>query len=449
MGWEQQKVEHKVEISNFAEVAELNVLGSILLSPDTIAIAREILKPDDFYCVANQSIFNAMCEFDDSGQQINIATIYAKLASNPSFAEKGGISHLMTCEQRTPTASLITSYAEVVRADSIRRKLSNFGDRLKVYCTKPIEDADSAVSQLSDELLSISNGTSVQKWQDFRSALKITLEELTTLDENSQVKTGFKELDSKLYGLKPGSLTVIAARPAMGKTAFGLNILTHVALKQNIPVAFFSLEMTTTELMFRVLSSMSSVNGNAIKQKRMNDSEWNRLINTAELYSKANVYIDETPSIDITLLRERARRINRQHGLGMVIIDYIQLMRSDNKRALNREQEVATISRGLKALAKELHIPVIALAQVNRNIDSRVDKHPLLSDLRESGAIEQDSDNILFIHREDYYRQDENKDNTAEIIIAKQRSGPTGIVKLKFEGEYTRFSNLDNPDDSF
>lgn len=430
-------------VSNFAEVAEQEVIGAVLLDQTSLAIARDIVKPSDFFGVANQCIYNAMCELEDQGQPINVASLFAKLSSNSSFNERGGIQYLMNCQQYLPSACNVVSHANIIRTDSIRRRIAKFADKLRVVSAKPIDDADLTVSQLGDELLSLSNISNIQPWMDFSSALKETVNDLSKAEEGS-ITTGFTDLDSKMTGLKPGTLTIVAARPAMGKTAFGLNILAHVALKLNVPVAFFSLEMTTIELVYRVLSSLSNVNGNAIRQKRMAEEEWGRLLDCVREYTSAKIYIDETPGLDISILRERARRLQRQYGIGLIIVDYLQLMHANDKKILNREQEVSTISKGLKGIAKELHIPVVALAQLNRALDARSDKHPILSDLRESGSIEQDSDNILFIHREDYYRNDEEKDNTAEIIIAKQRSGPTGIIKLHWAGEYTRFSNLES-----
>lgn len=430
-------------VSSFAAVAERNVIAAVLLDSEVLAMAREIIKPADFFDALNQAIFAAMCKLEDAGQAINLASLYSDLAANALFNEKGGIRYLSKCMSDLPSAVTIVQNCKLVRSDSLRRKLSSFGDRLRQLCMTPFDDVDAAISQLGDELSGIAEGSAVQPWQDFESALKGAFNDLMSQDDEQRVVTGFADLDAKLTGLKPGSLTIVAARPAMGKTAFGLNVLSHVALKQKIPSAFFSLEMTTSELAYRMLSALSSVNGNAIRMKRMDDAEWNRLLEFARVYSKSEIYIDETPALDIALLRERARRLHRQHKIGLIIIDYLQLMKADTKRAQNREQEVATISRTLKSIAKELHIPVIALAQLNRALDARADKHPILSDLRESGSIEQDSDNILFIHREDYYRKDEQKDNTAEIIIAKQRSGPTGVVKLHWADEFTRFSNLD------
>ena len=439
----QQQPQRAINPECFAMEAETQLLGAILLDSNVLSIAREIVKDSDFYSPANMAIFGAMCELENKSQPINIATLYASLANNVAFKEAGAIHYLMNCESRVPSAILVETYANLVRNDSIRRKVDIFRLRITDVVKEQFEDADAIVAQLSDELLSLTNGSASHPWSDFKDSLQQALEALCTEGEDQIIPTGFVDLDSKLTGLRPGTLTIVAARPAMGKTAFGLNILSHVGLRCKLPVAFFSLEMTSQELINRILSSIASINGNSIRQKRMNDEEWNRLLSCAEKYSEAQIYIDETPGIDIVTLQDRAKRLYRQNGIRLIIVDYLQLMHADNRRIQNREQEVATISRGLKGIAKELKIPVVALAQLNRALDSRTEKRPILSDLRESGSIEQDSDCILFIHREDYYRPNQPQDNTAEIIIAKQRSGPTGIIKLHWAGEYTRFSNLE------
>lgn len=426
-----------------SSIAEQSIIGCVLIDNDTLAIAREIIKPEDFFSKCNQMIFSSMCASEDAGNQITVASILVDLMNEPAFNEAGGINYLTNCSSECITAQSITHYAKIVRDESIKRKLGLFGETLRNISQNRVEDIDAEISKLSDELLSLTSTSKITPWMDFKSAVQSACYELVNNEPSCVVPSGFIDLDAKITGFRPGCLTIIAARPAMGKTAFGLNLMQYAAFKLKIPVAFFSLEMTADELVNRTLSCMSSINGNAIRQKRLNDNEWNRLLNSAEKYSDAMIFIDETAAIDISVLRERARRLHKQNGIRMIIVDYLQLMRSGSKRVQNREQEVADISRGLKEIAKELRIPVVALAQLNRAVDARACKQPVLSDLRESGSIEQDADNILFIHREDYYKPNEKPTNEAEIIIAKQRSGPTGIVKLHWEGEYTRFSNLE------
>lgn len=422
--------------------AEQDCLGSILLDNTVLDIVADIVKPEDFYSEVNRLIYTKIIELQDEGKPIDMANLYAKVMSSTSIENAGGIHYVAALTQRLPTAANVKAYCRIIRSESIYRRLVSFARGVCDVDWANVPDPDAEVAKLCEEMSQITNNSSITPWKDFRTALQEAYNVLMSQDAAMEIRTGFVDLDAKL-ALKPGTLTIVAARPAMGKTAFGLNVLSHIALTQNQPVAFFSLEMTSMELINRVVSSLSSVNGTAIRQKRLSDAEWQRLLKVAEQYVRAPVYIDETPGIDIATLLARARRMKRQYNIQAIIIDYLQLMHADGKRIQNREQEVATISRGLKGLAKELGIPVIALAQLNRAVDSRAEKRPILSDLRESGSIEQDSDNILFLHREDYYRQDGEEDHIAEVIIAKQRSGSTGIVKLCWEKDFTRFSNLE------
>ena len=434
------------ELSNVnrAEYAEKSVIGSILIDESCVDIAMEVLKPPDFYSEMNRIIYSAMCLLASKGEKINLATLLTILATNEYFDNNNGLNYLMSCQSELPSARNIEGFCSMVRSESLRRKVVSFSDTIKAIDWSAVTDIDEEIARLGYELLDISSSTSVSPWCDFGTALRNTLNEVLNTDNSERVRTGFIDLDAKLTGLKPGSLTVIAARPAMGKTALGLNILKNVGINQHIPCVFFSLEMTTSELTKRMISTMTSLNGSAISENKLNREEWNEVMSASERYRSVPIFIDETPGLDIATIQERARRLWRQYGVRFVIIDYLQLISSEGKRIQNREQEIASISRSLKKLAKDLHIPVISLAQLNRSSEARADKHPIMSDLRESGAIEQDADNIIFIHREDYYRQDEEKDNIAEIMIAKQRNGATGIVKLLWESEYTRFSNLES-----
>lgn len=442
-------MEVQQQISPPCSIAEQSVIGCVLIDNDTLAIAREIIKPQDFYSVCNQLIFTSMCASEDKGNPITLASIICDIGNDQSFINAGGVSYLIDCSSQLPSTLNVVSYAKIIRAESIKRKVCLFGDSLKNINEINYDEIDSEVSKLGDQLLSICSDSKVSPWVNFETALQSSVEQLTSDSITGVIPSGYIDLDAKITGFRPGALTIIAARPAMGKTAFGLNIMVNVALYQDVPVAFFSLEMTKEELVNRIYSSVGSINGNAIRQQKMTDEEWNRLFDVVECYRKAKIFIDETPALDISTLKERARRLHRQYDIKMIIVDYLQLMRSSNKRAFNREQEIADISRGLKGIAKELHIPVIALAQLNRASDLRADKRPIISDLRESGSIEQDADNILFIHREDWYNPNAEQTHEAEIIIAKQRSGPTGVVKLHWAGEFTRFSNLEHKDDTF
>lgn len=429
--------------SNRAIVAERNVLGCVLLDDRCMGIALELLSPQDFLFKPAGLVFGAMKELYNSGSPINIATILAIVCNDPFFKSDEGVRYLTVCSNELPFAGSIEHFCSIVRSESTRRKVVAFSEKLRNVDWSPTEKIEDQIAKLGNELLDLTSDTSTTPWVDFTSALKTTYEDLAKEDDETKITTGFIDLDAKLTGIRPGKLTIVAARPAMGKTAFGLNVMENIAFNLHVPVAFFSLEMTTIELVHRVLSAMTSVPGQAIDQKRMDDDEWNRVLDVANTCADAKIYIDETPGLDVAVLKERTRRLYRQYGIGAVIIDYLQLMHASGKNINNREQEVAAISRELKGLSKELKIPVIALSQLNREVSSRVDKRPILSDIRESGSIEQDADNILFIHRDDYYNPSGEKNNKAEIIIAKQRGGPTGIIELHWDGRFTRFSNLE------
>lgn len=429
-------------MSSFSVLAEQQVIGAILLDASTIGVVRERLCPDDFYAQVNREIFSAMCDLDDKGKCITTVSIYSLLVTNKSFEEAGGISYLMQCEQQLPCAAAVETHAGLVLKDSKRRKLVQFAQKCKSLCDKPIDDVDSVITNLSDELLELTADSLQQPWINISDGVKKAISSLLNEEQEQFIKTGFIDLDAKITGLRPGTLTIIAARPAMGKTALALNIMSNVALRSSRHVGFFSLEMTGVELITRLICSEAKVNGNAIQQKKMTEEEWTRVLDSAEVIDRSGIHINETPGVDISLLRELSRRMKRRHNIGLLIVDYLQLITVNHKRVQTREQEVSNISRGLKLIAKELNIPVIAMSQLNRGLDARADKRPILSDLRESGSIEQDADNVIFIHREDYYNGEAEKSNTAEIIIAKQRNGPTGSVKLHWDGDITRFDNL-------
>lgn len=433
----------QVQQPNRAFTAEKSVIGAILIDETVLGIAREIISHEDFYSSIHQEIFKAMCELNNSGSPINLASLAVSLGNNQSFNDNGGLSYLIECSNTCPTASSIEYDAKLVRDDAVRRKLLSFSDSIKIIANQNITDIDSMISSLSTELMAMSAKTSVTPWIPFSTSIENVCTQMIDESTGETMKTGFLDLDAKLTGLKSGALCIIAARPAMGKTALGLNIMANMAIDSDMPVAFFSLEMTADELTNRVISARAKINGNAIQQKKLSEIEWERYLDATNKLHGAKIYIDETPAIDISVIRDRARRMHVQYGIKALIVDYLQLMTCGAKRVQNREQEIATISRGLKGIAKELHIPVIAMAQLNRAVDARADKRPVLSDLRESGSMEQDADIVMFIHREDYYQPNSEPTHEAEIIIAKHRNGPTGIVKLNWQGEYTLFSNLE------
>ena len=426
-----------------SDAAERAVIGSILIDPSVVSIAREIAKPADFEGELNRNIYEVICRLADAGQPIDIATVGTPLMADASFKDAGQFCYLSEICANLPSALNIERYAQLVRNDALRRKLAAFSAELAVMAQRPIDDPDTLISQIGDRLANLAQNSSNSACMTFRDVIMCSCAEMTQDGANSAIKSGFCELDQMLSGFRPGSLTIIAARPAMGKTALGLNIAAHAAMDEGIKTLFFSLEMTGAELGTRILSSRARVDSVRIKQMRLTTEDMRAILDAAEKYRNSPIYVDETPGLDIAVIRERAKRMHRQHGIQLIIIDYLQLIRSANRRIQNREQEVADISRSLKALAKELAVPVIALAQLNRAVDSRPDKRPWLSDLRESGSVEQDADNVLFIHREGYYQRNPD-DTSAEIIIAKQRSGPTGTVNLSWNGRFTLFENINH-----
>lgn len=415
--------------------AEKSVIGCVMLDERCIDVVMEILKPEDFFTQLANIIYKSMCELRERNSPINLATVLALVGNNDYFLQNDGITYLSTSSMDVGSANLIEHFCKIVRSESMHRKLLTLSDEIRAMDWSCVDDPDAEVYRIGDRLDLISEANAVTSWQSFSDVFQEAYEDLLSPEPPCVINTGFTDIDNKLQ-LKPGSLTIVAARPAMGKSAFGINILSHIAFDLKLPVAMFSLEMTNVEIVNRIISERGAINGSALRNKRLSDDEWSRMVDVAKMYKDASVLLDDTAGLDITTLRERARRLHRQYGITCLIVDYLQLMHADGRKISSREQEVSTISRGLKLIAKELKIPVIALSQLNRQLETRADKHPIMSDLRESGSIEQDADNILFLHRE----KEDGNENTADLDIAKQRNGPTGRVKLYWDGNYTRFT---------
>lgn len=423
--------------------AEQSIIGAILLDPSVLDIAKEYISDSDFYAEYNREIFRAACELSNRGDAINLASMLGALINAPSFNHNGGVLILTRATETCPSASLIEQFAKSMKKYVAMRTLESLGDSAKLAASGQNGDVYAYISTLKNELEKIGDGRAESFYVPFDKAINDVIVSLRNSNDELTVTSGFIDLDKMIIGFKPGTLTIIAARPAMGKTAFGLNILANSVFKQDVPTAFFSLEMTASELVKRIISCKELVNGNAMKTGKLSDGELTRVLDFGAKYSNSKVYIDETPALDIDTFQDRAKQLKKKMNVGLIIIDYLQYMRSIKKTINSREQEIADISRGLKAISKELQIPVISLAQLNRNLDARSDKRPVLSDLRESGGIEQDADTIMFLYRDDYYHPNETPNNVAEVIVAKQRNGPIGVVKLHWEGQYTRFDNLD------
>ena len=432
--------------------AEQSVLGGLLLDNGAWDRAGDLLTDGDFYRYEHRLIYAAIGALVNATKPADVITVYEQLQNLGKGEECGGLAYLNALAQSVPSAANLRRYAEIVRERAILRKLIEASDQIATTAFNP---QGRAVSQILDEaegrIFKIGEEGSRTK-QGFHSMDQLVMQlidRVTELHENGAeevtgVRSGFYDFDRMTAGLQPGDLVVLAARPSMGKTALALNIGEHVAVQEGLPVVVFSMEMGASQLALRMVGSLGRIDQQHLRTGALRDDEWGRLSEATERLSKASMFIDETPALNPAELRARARRQARQCGrLGLIIVDYLQLMSGSSSSEENRATELGEISRGLKALAKELQCPVVALSQLNRSVESRNDKRPMMSDLRESGAIEQDADVIMFIYRDDYYNKEQSKEpGVAEIIIAKQRNGPVGTVKLTFLKSMTRFENL-------
>lgn len=425
--------------------AEALLLASIMLDEGALDVASDRIEASDFYDSLHAEIFRAMQQLHESGKPIDVATLFVSLGSVKLFEERGGMRYLADLVSNVPAPNNAARYAELIRNASLLRKAIEIADQAKTAAQLPMEDVSSFLDDLNQKTFSLTLQNTSKPYFTLPEVMDSTFRNLSNLYENKDqlpgIPSGFIDFDRMTAGFKPGTLSIVAARPAMGKTALALNFLTNAAIDHHTPAAFFSLEMTKEELGNRIISSRAQVRGEALRTGRMSDKEWEKVLGIIEQLKTAQIFVDETPAISITRLSAKARRMKAESNIGLIVIDYLQLM-TGSAYTPSREQEISEISRSLKGLAKELSIPVIALAQLNRGVESRADKRPMLQDLRESGAIEQDADMITFIYRDDYYNPEKSKEKgVSEIIIAKQRSGKTGVVKLRWFGEYTLFVN--------
>lgn len=432
--------------------AEQSVLGGILLDTSAWDKITDVIREQDFYRYEHRLIFRHIARLTDHAKPVDVITVAESLEGNAELDKAGGLAYLGSLAQNVPSAANIRRYAEIVRERSVMRKLAEVGTEIATSAYNPGgRDAGQLLDEAESRVLEI-NQESERGSQGFVAIpplLNKVVERIETLygrDNASDVTgiaTGFTDLDSMTSGLQPGDLVIVAGRPSMGKTAFSINIAEHVALEVNKPVAIFSMEMGGTQLAMRMIGSVGKLNQHTLRTGKLEDDDWSRMTHALGRLNDAPIFIDESAALNSLELRSRARRLHRQNGgLGLIVIDYLQLMSSPSgKSGENRATEISEISRSLKALAKELQVPVIALSQLNRSLEQRPDKRPVMSDLRESGAIEQDADLILFIYRDEVYNPDSADKGKAEIIIGKQRNGPIGRVFLTFRGEYTRFEN--------
>ena len=433
--------------------AEQSVLGGLLLENLAWDKCSDLLTDSDFYRHEHRHIYAAIGSLIASSKPADVITVFEALQSQGKAEDCGGLAYLNALAQSVPSASNVRRYAEIVRERSVLRKLISASDEIATTAFNPqgqpvsqiLDEAESRIFRIGEE--GSRGGAGFQPMDKLVQALIDRVQELEAngSEDVTGIRTGFYDLDRMTAGLQKGDLIVLAARPSMGKTAFALNIAEHVAVQEGLPVAVFSMEMGASQLALRVVGSLGRIDQQHLRTGRLRDDEWERLPEAASKLSEAPMFIDETPGLNPAELRARARRLARQYGgtLGLIVIDYLQLMSgSSNSSEENRATVLGEISRGMKGLAKELQCPVIALSQLNRSVETRPDKRPMMSDLRESGAIEQDADVIMFIYRDDYYNKDSKEPGVAEIVLAKQRNGPVGTVKLTFLKPLTRFDNL-------
>jgi replicative DNA helicase len=428
--------------------AEQAVLGGLMLDNQTWDQIADKIVERDFYRQDHRSIFRAIESLADKNQPFDVVTLSEWLEPRGELENAGGLSYLGVLAKDTPSAANIRAYADIVRERAILRGLIGVAGEIADSAFHPkgresreiLDDAERKVFEIAEQGMRGNQG-----FQPLKSLVKGAVEYIDTMNEKGDgligVPSGYEDLDKMTSGLQSGDLVIVAGRPSMGKTSFAMNIAEYAVIKQQQPVAVFSMEMPGEQLALRMLSSMGRINQQRLRTGRLQDEDWPRLTSAVELLASAPMFIDDTPALTPTELRSRSRRLAREHKqLGLIVVDYLQLMQGSGGGE-NRATEISEISRGLKALAKELKVPVVALSQLNRSLEQRPNKRPIMSDLRESGAIEQDADLIIFIYRDEVYNEESEHKGSAEIIIGKQRNGPTGTVRLTFRGEFTRFEN--------
>jgi replicative DNA helicase len=437
--------------------AEQSVIGGLLLENEALDKVADILNADDFYQHDHKTIYQHIARLIERNRPADIVTVAESLESTAELTGIGGIAYLGSLAQNTPTAANIRRYAEIVRERAVMRKLVTVGSDIAGSAFNPngrdaqqlLDEAEAKIFQIAE-----SGNRDNQGFQDIKELLPLVAEkidELFSREDQSEVTgipTGFADLDRMTSGLHGGDLIIVAGRPSMGKTAFSINMAENVAIDTGLPVAIFSMEMGATQLATRMIGSIGRLDQHRMRTGRLEDEDWEKLTTALGKLNEAPIFIDEGAGLSSFDVRARARRLHRQTGkLGLIVVDYLQLMAAPaGTRTENRATEISEISRSLKALAKELDVPVVALSQLNRGLEQRPDKRPVMSDLRESGAIEQDADLILFIYRDEVYNPDSTDKGTAEIIIGKQRNGPIGRVRLTFIGQHTRFEDFANAD---
>ncbi len=431
--------------------AEQSILGSILLENGAINAAQEILSKDDFYSEAHRKIFSVIVDLSDKNEPVDLITLSNALKNRNTLDSVGGTAYLASLVDNVPSAANVANYAKIVKEKAILRGLIGSATEIINSCYETGSDVDQVLDKAEHSIFEISENKVRTSFYPIKDIVRESFKAIEDLFSRKElitgVATGFEKIDDMTSGLQNSDLIIIAGRPSMGKTAFALNIAQFAALETQTPVAIFSLEMSKEQLAFRMLASEAKVDSQRLRKGFLGETDWPKLTTAAGRLSEAPLFIDDTPAITVLEMKAKSRRLKADRGLGLIVVDYIQLMRAGGYTN-SREQEISEISRSLKALAKELRVPVIALSQLNRKVEDRPNRRPQMADLRESGAIEQDADVIAFIYRDEVYnKSDDNPDKgVAEIIIGKQRNGPTGAVKLAFLDKFTTFENLSRPD---
>ena len=426
--------------------AEQAVLGSMLVDKDAVLTVIEILKPEDFYRNEHAEIYSAIIDLYEKGEPIDLLTLKAQLEVRGNYDVINGFEYLVSLNNPMYSITNVESYAKIVEEKSILRRLIDSANEISKLSYGQTEEVTSVLEVAEQKIFAISEKKSQKSYAVIKDVLVDTFDNLEELANRPNglvgLTSGFKDLDDKTLGFCPGQLIIVAARPAMGKSAFALNLITNAALKANAAVVYFSLEMSKEELTGRILASEAMVDSQKIRSGKLEDNDWINLTNSAGTISEAKIFLDDSVGYTPTELRAKCRKMKMEHNIGMIVIDYLQLMNA-SKSSASRQADISEISRSLKMLAKELGIPIIALSQLSRAPEQREDHRPMLSDLRESGSIEQDADMVMFLYRDDYYNPETEKKNVAEVILAKNRAGSTGTVELLWLGQYTKFVNLD------
>ena len=427
--------------------AEQAIIGSMLTDKDAVIAAIEILREQDFYREDNRIIYSAILNLYNRSEPIDIITLKAELKSMGKLEAVGGLEYIVQLPDRVPTTSNVEQYIKIVEEKSMLRALIKTADELITLGYDPTQEVEQVIDTAEKKIFEVMQKKNQKGYSSMKDILIDTFTQLEQLYNQKEmitgVPTGFADLDYRTSGLHNSDLILVAARPAMGKSAFALNIATHAAVRGKVPVAIFSLEMSKEQMANRILCSEAMVDSAKVRTGKIDDEEWGKLAAASGELSEAGIYIDDTPGISVMEIRAKCRKMKLEKNIGLVVIDYLQLVQGSNRKGGSREQEIAEISRSLKILAKEINVPVIALSQLSRAPEQRVDHRPMLSDIRESGSIEQDADIVMFLYRDDYYNEDTDKKNIAEVIIAKHRSGATGTVELLWLGNYTKFANID------